>query len=115
MWSATKRHKEANIFAMEFRSPITQEQQERRKGLKKVSVPEETTTSKALVSCDALLDMTGVIRQSRPNYVLWLTQLQVLTRDEFVNEHVVENSKAMSSKEEPKVVQKNEMNAGIQY
>ncbi|GKA21472.1 ribonuclease H-like domain-containing protein [Tanacetum coccineum] len=29
-------------------------------------------------------------------------------KDEFVNEHVVENSKAMSSKEEPKVVRKND-------
>ncbi|GKG26326.1 hypothetical protein Tco_0399472, partial [Tanacetum coccineum] len=28
--------------------------------------------------------------------------------DEFVNEHVVEKSKVMSSKEEPKVIRKND-------
>ncbi|GJZ15660.1 hypothetical protein Tco_0551337 [Tanacetum coccineum] len=36
-----------------------------------------------------------------------LKKSELMVLDEFVNEHVVENNKAMSSKEEPKVVRKN--------
>ncbi|GKA38433.1 putative ribonuclease H-like domain-containing protein [Tanacetum coccineum] len=72
-----------------------------------------------------LVDMTGVIRQSDGLIMhSWLSHLQIMTQsnfdaskdlnssftglDEFVNKPVVENSKAMSSEEEPKVVRKND-------
>ncbi|GJS03389.1 hypothetical protein Tco_0319897 [Tanacetum coccineum] len=118
------------------------------------SVPIETSTSTALVSCDGLggYDWSDQAEEGL-NYAL-ITHLQVLTQsldkliecqivdnckkslgyekynavpppytgnfmpltpdlsftgfDEFVNEPVVENSKAMSSEEEPKVVRKND-------
>ncbi|GJS03381.1 hypothetical protein Tco_0319889 [Tanacetum coccineum] len=88
------------------------------------SVPIETSTSTALVSCDGLggYDWSDQAEEGL-NYAL-ITHLQVLTqsldkliecqivdnckKDEFVNESVVENSKAMFSEEEPKVVRKND-------
>ncbi|GKA07918.1 putative ribonuclease H-like domain-containing protein [Tanacetum coccineum] len=53
----------------------------------------ETSTSTALVSCDGLGGYD------------WSDQADL---DEFVNEPVVENSKAMSSEEEPKIIKKND-------
>ncbi|GKB73152.1 hypothetical protein Tco_0934564, partial [Tanacetum coccineum] len=44
---------------------------------------------------------TGNFMSSTPN-------LSFIGLDEFVNKHVVENSKAMSSEEEPKVVKKSD-------
>ncbi|GJS47476.1 putative ribonuclease H-like domain-containing protein [Tanacetum coccineum] len=99
------------------------------------SVPMETSTSTALVSCDGLGGYAGVIRQRKGlnihtllthpsssdsdapmilhfpppytgNFMPPTLDLSLTGLDEFVNKPVVENSKAMSSKEEPKVVRK---------
>nr|GEU67354.1 hypothetical protein [Tanacetum cinerariifolium] len=82
------------------------------------SVPVETSTSTSLVSCDGLggydwSDQTG----EGPNYVLMAfsslrnfmpptPDLSFTGLDKFVNEPIVENRKAMSSKDKPKVVRK---------
>ncbi|GKA52891.1 putative ribonuclease H-like domain-containing protein, partial [Tanacetum coccineum] len=88
------------------------------------SVPVETTTSIALVSCVGLggYDWSDQAEEG-PNYALMAYHLQVLTQrnfmppkpdlsfiglDEFVNEPAIENCKAKSSKEESKVVRKND-------
>ncbi|GJR84797.1 ribonuclease H-like domain-containing protein [Tanacetum coccineum] len=111
------------------------------------SVPVETSTSIALVSCDGLggYDWSDQAEEG-PNYgiigllifnpdseivdnckkklgyenynavpppyignFMPLTpDLSFTSLDEFVNKHVVENGKAMSSKEEPKIVKKND-------
>ncbi|GJX08243.1 hypothetical protein Tco_0196175 [Tanacetum coccineum] len=63
----------------------------------------ETSTSTALVSCDGLVPPPYIGNFMPPTPDLSFTGLH-----EFVNEPVVENSKAMSSKEEPKVVRKND-------
>ncbi|GJV83998.1 putative ribonuclease H-like domain-containing protein [Tanacetum coccineum] len=105
-------------------------QDNKNKESSKRSVPIDTSTSTALVSCDGLGGiMTGVIRQIRIGLIMphGFLILNVLIRvpppytgnfmpptpdlsftglDEFVNEPVVENCKAMSSEEEPKVVRK---------
>ncbi|GJW93170.1 hypothetical protein Tco_0172842 [Tanacetum coccineum] len=92
----------------------------------KRSVPVETSTSTSLVSCDGLggYDWSDQAEEG-PNYALVAfsslipppytgnfmpptPNLSFIGLDEFVNEPVVENSKAMSSKEEPKVVRKND-------
>ncbi|GJU55796.1 hypothetical protein Tco_1229510 [Tanacetum coccineum] len=71
------------------------------------SVPVETSTSIALVSCDGLGGYEWSDQaEEGPNYALMAFSSGL--RDEFVNEPVVENCKAMSSKEEPKVVRKND-------
>ncbi|GJX80413.1 ribonuclease H-like domain-containing protein [Tanacetum coccineum] len=77
-------HKKGH-FARECRA--LRNQDNRNKESSKRSVPMEISTSAALVSCDGL----GGYDWS----------------DEFVNKPVVENSKAMFSEEEPKVVRKN--------
>nr|GFA06693.1 hypothetical protein [Tanacetum cinerariifolium] len=86
------------------------------------SVPMETSISTTLVSCDGLggYDWSDQA-EKRPNYILMAfsslssdskdlnkSELMVLgyKTDEFVNKHVVENCKAKSSEEEPKVVRK---------
>ncbi|GJY64418.1 hypothetical protein Tco_0465878 [Tanacetum coccineum] len=61
------------------------------------SVHVETSTSTALVSCDGL-----------GNFMPPTPDLSFTSLNEFVNEHVVENSKAISSEEEPKVIRKND-------
>ncbi|GKA19820.1 putative ribonuclease H-like domain-containing protein [Tanacetum coccineum] len=65
-------------FARECRAPRNQDN---KKESSRRSVPVETSTSTALVSCDGLGDMTGVIRQ-RKGLIMhsWLTHLQVLTQ-----------------------------------
>ncbi|GJX20601.1 hypothetical protein Tco_0223278 [Tanacetum coccineum] len=80
-------------------------QQEQRKCSRR-SVPMETSTSTTWVSCDGLDGYDCGDQADKANYALMASHFQVLTR--FVNEHVVENSKVMSSKEEPKVVRKND-------
>ncbi|GKA11922.1 ribonuclease H-like domain-containing protein [Tanacetum coccineum] len=72
-------------FARECRAPRNQDNKNKESSRR--SVPVETSTSTALVSCNGLGGYD------------W---------NEFVNEHVVENSKVMSSEEEPKVVRKND-------
>nr|GEY35010.1 hypothetical protein [Tanacetum cinerariifolium] len=93
----------------EYRAPRNQDNKNMESSRR--SVPVETSTSTTLVSCDGLVDITGVIRQ-RKDLIMhpWLSYLQVLTQslDEFINKHVVENCKANSSEEEPKGVRKND-------
>ncbi|GJR67133.1 putative ribonuclease H-like domain-containing protein [Tanacetum coccineum] len=119
---------ETNAVVWECRAPRNQDN--KNKESSKRSVPIDTSTSTALVSCDGLGGiMTGVIRQIRIGLIMphGFLILNVLIRvpppytgnfmpptpdlsftglDEFVNEPVVENCKAMSSEEEPKVVRK---------
>ncbi|GKB03770.1 ribonuclease H-like domain-containing protein [Tanacetum coccineum] len=114
-------------FARECRAPRNQDNKNK-ESLRK-SVPMETSTSTAFVSCDGLggYDWSDQAEEG-PNYALTdfsssssdsefstslhrkisclLTYLSFTGLDEFVNELVVENSKAMSSEEEPKVVRK---------
>ncbi|GKB81267.1 putative ribonuclease H-like domain-containing protein [Tanacetum coccineum] len=75
------------------RAPRNQDNQN--KEISKRSVLVETSTSTALVSCDGL----GNFMPPTPDF--FFTSL-----DEFVNKLVVENCKAMSSEEEPKIVRK---------
>ncbi|GJS12778.1 ribonuclease H-like domain-containing protein [Tanacetum coccineum] len=99
-------------------------QDNRNKESSRRSVPVETFTSIDLVSCDGLggYDLSDQEYEG-PNYVLMAfsssipppytgnfmpptPDLSFTGLDEFVNEPIVENCKAMSSKEEPKVVRK---------
>ncbi|GJW88072.1 putative ribonuclease H-like domain-containing protein [Tanacetum coccineum] len=94
-------------FARECRA--LRNQDNKNKESSRRSVPVETSTSTTLVSCEVSWGNNGVIRQRRPNMPLISTSLPDLSftgLDEFVNEPVVENCKAMSSEEEPKVVRK---------
>ncbi|GKD27817.1 putative ribonuclease H-like domain-containing protein [Tanacetum coccineum] len=121
-------------FARECRAPRNQDNKNKESLRRSVHV--ETSTFTALVSCDGLggYDWSDQAEE-RPNYALMLSHLQKglgyekynavpppyignflpLTPDlsftgldEFVNKLVVENCKAMSSEEEPKVVRKND-------
>ncbi|GJY77114.1 hypothetical protein Tco_0482230 [Tanacetum coccineum] len=94
-------------FARECRA--LRNQDNKNKESSRRSVPVETSTSTSLVSCEVSWGNNGVIRQRRPNMPLISTSLPDLSftgLDEFVNEPVVENCKAMSNEEEPKVVRK---------
>ncbi|GJT04691.1 putative ribonuclease H-like domain-containing protein [Tanacetum coccineum] len=88
-------------FAKECRA--LRNQDNKNKESSKRSVPMETSTSIDLVSCDGLVPppYTGNFMPPTPD-------LSFTGLDEFVNEHVVENSKAMYCEEEPKVVRKND-------
>nr|GFB44177.1 ribonuclease H-like domain-containing protein [Tanacetum cinerariifolium] len=83
-------HKKGH-FARECRA--LRNQDNKHKESSKRSVPVETSTTTALVSCDGLggYDWSDLV-----------------DLDEFVNKFVVENRKAKSSEEEPKVVRKND-------
>ncbi|GKE46759.1 ribonuclease H-like domain-containing protein [Tanacetum coccineum] len=70
------------------------------------SVPVETSTSTALVSCDGLGGYDWIPFPYTGNFMPPTSDLFFNGLDEFVNEPVVENCKAMSSEEEPKVVRK---------
>nr|GFA09978.1 ribonuclease H-like domain-containing protein [Tanacetum cinerariifolium] len=80
------------------------------------SVLVETSTPIALVSCDGLgeYDWSDQVEEG-PNYALMAfsssssdsKKSELMVLDEFVNKPVVENCKAKSSEEEPKVVKKN--------
>ncbi|GJU54494.1 uncharacterized mitochondrial protein-like protein [Tanacetum coccineum] len=78
-------------FAREYRAPSNQDNKNKESSRR--SVPMETSTFIALVSCDGLGGYDWSDQAENPN-------------NEFVNEPVVENSKAMASREEPKVVRK---------
>ncbi|GJW11604.1 putative ribonuclease H-like domain-containing protein [Tanacetum coccineum] len=80
--------------------------QETRKGKSRRSVPVETSTSTALVSCNGLGGYDWIPPPYIGNFMPPTPDLSFTSLDEFVNEPVVENCKAMSSKEEPKVVRK---------
>ncbi|GJZ10881.1 ribonuclease H-like domain-containing protein [Tanacetum coccineum] len=129
-------------FARECRAPRNQDNKNKESSRR--SVPMETSTSTALVSCDGLggYDWSDQAEEG-PNYALMAfssdseivdnckkglgyknynavpppytgnfmpptPDLSFTGLDEFVNKPVVENCKAMSSKEEPKVVRKND-------
>ncbi|GJU94522.1 ribonuclease H-like domain-containing protein [Tanacetum coccineum] len=114
-------------FARECRAPRNQDNKNK-ESLRR-SVPMEISTSTALVSCDGLggYDWSDQAEEG-PNYALMAfsssspdystpytgnfmpptLDLSFIGLDEFVNKPVVENCKAMSSKEEPKVVRKND-------
>ncbi|GJW23423.1 hypothetical protein Tco_0034045 [Tanacetum coccineum] len=72
------------------------------------SVPVEISTSIALVSCDGLGGYDCIPPPYIGNFMPPTPDLSFTGLDEFVNEPVVENCKAMSSEEEPKVVRKND-------
>ncbi|GJV78870.1 uncharacterized mitochondrial protein-like protein [Tanacetum coccineum] len=82
--------------------------QDNKKESSRRSVPVETATSTALVSCDGLggYDWSDQAEEW-PNYAR-MAYSSSSPDLEFVNKPVVENCKAMSSEEEPKVVRKND-------
>ncbi|GJU03612.1 putative ribonuclease H-like domain-containing protein [Tanacetum coccineum] len=116
-------------FAKECRASRNQDNKNKESSRK--NVPMETSTSTALVSCDSLggYDWSDQAEEG-PNYALMAyssssfcirfpppytgnfmpptPDLSFTGLDEFVNEPAVENYKAMSSEEEPKVVRKND-------
>ncbi|GJU39864.1 hypothetical protein Tco_1192821 [Tanacetum coccineum] len=72
------------------------------------SVPVEISTSTALVSYDGLGGYDWIPPPYTGNFMPSTPDLSFIGLDEFVNKHVVENCKAMSSEEEPNVVRKND-------
>ncbi|GKC75665.1 hypothetical protein Tco_1126439 [Tanacetum coccineum] len=110
-------------FSREYRAPRNQDNKNKESSRR--SVPMETSTSTALVSCDGLggYDWSDQAEEG-PNYALMvfsssssdsvpppytgtfmppIPDLSFTGLEEFANEPVVENYKAKSSKEEPKV------------
>ncbi|GJV71503.1 putative ribonuclease H-like domain-containing protein [Tanacetum coccineum] len=85
-------------FARECRAPRNQNNTNKESSRRSVLV--ETSTSIALVSCD------GLGGYDWRNFMPPTPDLSFTGLDEFVNDPVVENCKAMSSEEEPKVVRK---------
>ncbi|GJX95384.1 putative ribonuclease H-like domain-containing protein [Tanacetum coccineum] len=97
-------------FARECRAPRNQDNKNKESSRRSVLV--ETSTSTALVSCDGLglgyEKYNAVPPPYIGNFMPPTPNLSFTGLDKFVNEHVVENNKAISSKEEPKVVRKND-------
>ncbi|GJW88573.1 ribonuclease H-like domain-containing protein [Tanacetum coccineum] len=110
-------------FARECRTLRNQENKNKESSRR--SMPVEISTSTALVSCDGLSRYEWSDQaEEGPNYALMAfsssnpdsekrrfreeirVSLDVIDGYEFVNEPVLENYKAMSSEEEPKVVRK---------
>ncbi|GJV58391.1 uncharacterized mitochondrial protein-like protein [Tanacetum coccineum] len=87
-------HKKGH-FAREYKAPRNQDNKNKESSRR--SVPVDTYTSTALVSFPP--PYTGNFMPPTPD-------LSFTGLDEFVNKPVVENCKAMTSKEEPKVVRK---------
>ncbi|GJV29296.1 ribonuclease H-like domain-containing protein [Tanacetum coccineum] len=102
-------------FDRECRATINQDNKNKESSRR--SVPVETSTSTALVSCDGLdgYDWSDQAEEG-PNYALmayYLTQsvmsiVAIARKISLLIGSVVENCKAMSSEEEPKVVRKND-------
>nr|GEU98352.1 hypothetical protein [Tanacetum cinerariifolium] len=84
-------------FARECRAPRNQDH--KNKENMRRNVPVETSTSTALVSCDVPPPYTGNFMPPAPD-------LSFTGLEEFINEHVVDKCKAVSSEEEPKKVKK---------
>nr|GEV84249.1 putative ribonuclease H-like domain-containing protein [Tanacetum cinerariifolium] len=82
-------------FARECKAPRNQDNKHK-ESLKR-SVPVETSTPTALVSCNVPHPYIGNFMPPTPD-------LSFTGLDEFVNKPVVENYKAKSSKEEPKMI-----------
>ncbi|GJY29070.1 ribonuclease H-like domain-containing protein [Tanacetum coccineum] len=125
---------EKGHFARECRAPRNQDNKNKESSRR--SVPVETSTSTALVSCDGLdkfenasksLDKliecqivdnckkglgyekyNAVPPSNIGNFMPPTPDLSFTGLDEFVNENVVKNSKAMSSEEEPKARKNND-------
>ncbi|GJY20393.1 putative ribonuclease H-like domain-containing protein [Tanacetum coccineum] len=100
-------------FAWECRA--VRNQDHKNKESSRRSVPVETPTSIALVSCDGLVDncKKGLGYNAVPppytgNFMPPKHDLSFIGLDKCVNEPAVENCKTKSSKEEPKVVRKND-------
>ncbi|GJX29293.1 reverse transcriptase domain-containing protein [Tanacetum coccineum] len=130
-------------FARECRAPRNQDNKNKESSRR--SVPMETSTSTALVSCDGLggydwsdqaeegpnyalmafsssspdsevsndsicskscLEIVELLKSQNDQLLKDLKKSELMVLDEFVNEPVVENCKAMSSEEEPKIVRK---------
>ncbi|GJR25186.1 ribonuclease H-like domain-containing protein [Tanacetum coccineum] len=109
-------HKRGN-FARECRALRNQDNKNKESSRRSVHV--ETSTSTALVSCDSLGGYNWsdqaeeglnyalmAFSSSNPDSEPPTPDLSFTGLDEFVNKPVVENSKAMSSEEKPKVVRK---------
>ncbi|GKD11821.1 putative ribonuclease H-like domain-containing protein, partial [Tanacetum coccineum] len=93
-------------FAKECKALRNQDNKNKKSSRRSVHV--EIYTSTALESCDGLggYDWSDQAEEG-PNYAL-MAYSSLSPDSEFVNKPVVENSKAMSSDEEPKVVRKND-------
>nr|GEV11796.1 putative reverse transcriptase domain-containing protein [Tanacetum cinerariifolium] len=92
----------------ECRAPRTQDNKHEESSRRSVHV--ETTTSKALVSCDGLggYDWSDQAEKG-PNYALMaFTSTSSDSKMSFANKHVGENNNAKSSEEETKAVRKND-------
>ncbi|GJV71326.1 putative ribonuclease H-like domain-containing protein [Tanacetum coccineum] len=76
------------------------------------SVPVETLLQALWYPMDSICSKSCLktiesLKSQNDQLLIDLKKSELMVLDEFVNEHVVENNKAMSSKEEPKVVRKN--------
>nr|GFA70958.1 hypothetical protein [Tanacetum cinerariifolium] len=111
-------HKKGH-FARKYRAPRNQDN--KHKESSKKSMPVETSTSTALVSCDGLggydwSDQKGLGYENynavpppyTGNFMPSKPDLSFTGLNEFANKPVAENCKAKSSKEETKVVRKND-------
>nr|GEU30659.1 hypothetical protein [Tanacetum cinerariifolium] len=85
-------------FARELTAPINQKNKNKESSRR--SVPVETSTSTALVSCD------GLGGYDSRNFMPLTLDLFFTGLDEFVNKPVVKNCKAKSSEEEPKTMKR---------
>nr|GFB80241.1 hypothetical protein [Tanacetum cinerariifolium] len=92
-------------FTRECRAPRTQDN--KHKDNSRRSVPVETTTSKALVSCDGYENYNAVPPPYAGNFMPLKSDLSFTGLDKFINKHVAKNYEAKSSEIEPKVVRKN--------
>nr|GEX68305.1 copia protein [Tanacetum cinerariifolium] len=101
-------------FARECRAPRNQDNKNTKSSRR--SVPVETSTSIALVSCDVDNYKKGLGYKSynavpppyTRNFMPPTPDLSFTGLDKFANKHVVENCKAKSSEEEPNVVRKHD-------
>nr|GEU60287.1 retrovirus-related Pol polyprotein from transposon TNT 1-94 [Tanacetum cinerariifolium] len=87
------------------RAPRNQDNKHKESSRRSVLV--ETSTSTALVSCDGLGGYDWSDQAKKWIFKPSKLDLSFTSLDEFVNKLVVENCKAKSSEEEPKVVRKN--------
>ncbi|GJW42831.1 ribonuclease H-like domain-containing protein [Tanacetum coccineum] len=70
------------------------------------SLSPDSEVSNDSICSKSCLDTVELLKSQNDQLLKDLKKFESMVLDEFVNEHVVENSKAMSSEEEPKVVRK---------